>query len=302
MQVRKGRCGRRQVDQGAALSRRDRQPVGIRAVLAGAAAAGRSYWHRILAVAIATSVVTAAVEIVVDEYANRADLSLAIFADLSASAVSLLGAVFLSGFVCKLTAAAARGEDVSVKQVLRILPWVRLIGADLLVALAVIVGLLLLVLPGLVAINLFGVVGPVIEIEDRRILAALRRSAQLVKPHFWSVALLVTLPVALAGELDSVVPEPRSLRAVLANLALRGVVEALLEAGIALIVVQLSRRLIELDLASAGTHQGQRGLAVPGAEAGGHLRVFQLVADHAAVAVMIRSEDGQHVGVVTAAQ
>jgi hypothetical protein len=225
----------------------ERRPVGIRRVLADAAAAGRHYWSRILAVAIVVSVVTAVAEIVVDEYVDRANLPLVVFADLSASAVSLLGAVFLSGFICKLT--AARGE-VSVRQVLRILPWARLIGADLLVALLVVIGILLLVIPGLVAINLFAVVGPVIEIEDLRIRAALRRSARLVKPHFWTVALLVTLPIAITGEIDGIVPEPDNLRAVIENLAVRGVVEGFAEAVIALIVVYLSRRLIELDNAA----------------------------------------------------
>jgi hypothetical protein len=240
--------GRQRSDgRGQSLGKPGRRPVGVRAVLAGAAAAGRRYWSRILAVAIAVSVVTAVAEIVVDEYVDRTNLPLVVFADLSASAVSLLGAVFLSGFICKLT--AARGE-VSARQVLRILPWARLIGADLLVTLLVVIGILLLVIPGLVAINLFAVVGPVIEIEDLRIWAALRRSARLVKPHFWTVALLVTLPIAITGEIDGIVPEPDNLRAVIENLAVRGVVEGFAEAVIALIVVHLSRRLIELDNAA----------------------------------------------------
>ena len=198
--------------------------------------------------------VTAAAEILVDEYVDPANVPLTVFADLSASAVSLLGAVFLSGFICKLTGASGDGKQVSVRQVLRILPWARLVGADLLVTLFVVIGLLLLVIPGLVAINVFGVVGPVIEIEDLRIWAALRRSAHLVKPHFWTVALLVTLPIAITGEIDGAVPEPDNLRAVIENLAIRGVVEGFAEAAIALIVVYLSRRLIELDRPAAGEH------------------------------------------------
>ena len=240
-----------QASQRSARSKPERRPVGVRAVLAGAAAAGRRYWSRILAVAIAVSVVTAVVEIIVDEYVDPANVPLKVFADLSSSAVSLLGAVFLSGFICKLTAASGDGKQLSVRHVLAILPWGRLTGADLLVSFFAAIGILLLLIPGLVVINLFGVVGPVIEIEDLRIWAALRRSAHLVKPHFWTVALLVTLPIAIAGEIDSVVPEPDNLRAVLENLVIRGVIEGFAEAVIALIVVHLSRRLIELDRPAA---------------------------------------------------
>ena len=50
---------------------------------------------------------------------------------------------------------------------LRSLPWGSLILADLLVALIVVVGLVALIIPGLIAITLLAVVGPVIEIEHR---------------------------------------------------------------------------------------------------------------------------------------
>jgi hypothetical protein len=129
--------------------------------------------------------VTAVVEIVVDEFVDRASLPLSLLADLSASGVSILGAVFLSGFVTRLVGGTDDGsESVSVREVLRTLPWARLVGADLMVALIVVAGLIALVIPGLVAINLFAVVGPVIEIENRPVIAALRRSAHLVRQHF----------------------------------------------------------------------------------------------------------------------
>ena len=58
------------------------------------------------------------------------------------------------------------------------------------------VGLLLLVIPGLILFNVLALVGPVIEVENRKVMAAIRRSIHLVRGHFWSVALLATLPVA----------------------------------------------------------------------------------------------------------
>jgi hypothetical protein len=192
--------------------------------------------------------ITALVEIVVDDFVDRANLPLSLLADLSASAVSILGAVFLSGFLTRLVGDAENGNDsISAREVLRTLPWARLVGADLMVVLLVVIGLIALVIPGLVAITLFAVVGPVIEIENRPVIAALRRSAYLVRQHFWTVALLVTLPVAVASEIDALAPHPSSPRAILATLAIRGFAEALIEAAIGLILVKLCYRLIALD-------------------------------------------------------
>jgi hypothetical protein len=242
--------------------------LGAGAVVAAAARAGSRHKWRILAVSLVVCLVTAVVEIVVSDFVDRANLPLSLLADLSASGVTILGAVFLSGFLTRLIGeTAAGGESVSVREVVRTLPWGRLVGADLLVALLVVIGLLALVIPGLVAINLFAVVGPVIEIENKPVIAALRRSAQLVRPHFWTVALLVTLPVAVASEIDTLAPHPSSWQAILAVVAVRGVGEALLEAAIGLVVVQLSYRLIALDRASqpsAGRRRRPGGGGPPG--------------------------------------
>ena len=81
-----------------------------------------------------------------------------------------------------------------------------------------VLGLVLLIIPGLIALNLLAVVGPVIEIEDRRAWAGLRRSARLVRPHFWKVALIGTLPVLVASGLESALPNPEGLAGILTAL------------------------------------------------------------------------------------
>jgi hypothetical protein len=200
---------------------------------------------------VVVSVLTAAAEVVADVFADQTSLPLSLLTALSASGVVLWGTVFLSGFLSRLVREVEGGsERASVWTVLRTLPWGRLIGADLLVGLLVVVGLVALVIPGLAAIVFFAVVGPVIEIENRPVIAALRRSAHLVRQHFWAVALLVVLPLAVAtGIFDLVAPHPDSLWAVLEILAIRGLAEALVEAAIGLILVELCYRLIALDRA-----------------------------------------------------
>jgi uncharacterized membrane protein YhaH (DUF805 family) len=235
------------------------------AVLAAAARAGRRDFWRILAVAVAVSMVTAVAEIIVDHYVDPTDAALAVSAQLSASALSLLGTVFLSGFLCRLIGTAEHGgpprggaprggpprsgDRVTIGHVARTLPWGRLALADLLVTLLTLIGLIALVIPGLIIINLLAVTGPVIEIEDRRVLAALRRSARLVRQHFWVVALLATLPLALSSEIETLIPDPSGTGEILEVLSIRGIGEALVEAAIGLILVELSFRLIAADAA-----------------------------------------------------
>ena len=90
----------------------------------------------------------------------------------------------------------------------RSLPWRRLLVADLLVALVVVIGLLLLVLPGLAALTLLAVVGPVIEIEHRPVRAAFVRSVELTRRHLGPVVLLATVPLAVVAELEAITPAP----------------------------------------------------------------------------------------------
>jgi hypothetical protein len=244
--------------------KRKKQRVGIIGVLAGAARVGRRHWWRILIVAIAVSMITTLAEIGVEELITSDNLPWLLVAELAASGLSLLGAVFLSGFLTKLVGhsqdvdrrtgdrragdtSVDQDHGISIRYVLRTLPWGRLIGADLLVALLVVLGLILLVIPGLILFNLLALAGPVIEVENRKVIAALRRSTRLVRGHFWSVALLATLPVSVAGEIETLAPTPHDLGELLKVLAIRGLGEGLAEAIIGLILVQLTQRLIVLD-------------------------------------------------------
>ena len=70
--------------------------------------ARRHAW-RILVVSIAVAAVTVAAELAADHLLDRADLTTALAGPVSASAVSLLGAVFLSGFLCRLVSVTEQG-------------------------------------------------------------------------------------------------------------------------------------------------------------------------------------------------
>ena len=93
-------------------------------VLVAATRAARRHGWRILAVAVAVSVVAALADTLGQDLVDRTDLPVALTADLSASGVTLLGAVFVSGFLSKLVSAGeAGGDSPGIREVARTLPW-----------------------------------------------------------------------------------------------------------------------------------------------------------------------------------
>jgi hypothetical protein len=106
----------------------------------------------------------------------------------SAHAVtSLLGEVLYSGVVAAIVLAHRGGKRNSLGEVARSLPYGRLIAADLLYVFLVALGFIALVIPGLVALTWFALIGPVIKMEGTGVRAALRRSRELVRGNGWRV-------------------------------------------------------------------------------------------------------------------
>jgi hypothetical protein len=233
-------------------------PRGLRPgrVVTAAARAGRRFWWQILALAIPVSLISSGLEILVDHYVDPADASLSFGASLGSTGISLLGTVLVSGFACRLVGAAEHSRALlTVAQVARSLPWWRLMAADVLVSLAVVAGLVLLVVPGLAVLTVLAVVGPVIEIEHRRVFAAFRRSAQLTRRHIGTVLLLATAPLLLVAELEAIAPDPDRSGEVAEFLLVRGLAEGIVEACLAIILCELCFQLIN----DAGTARGRGG-------------------------------------------
>ena len=116
--------------------------------------------------------------------------------------VALLGDVLYTGVVARAVVSVRHGDQESLREIVRSLPYWRLAGADLLLAIGVSVGLLLFIVPGLLVLGWFALIAPAIELEDRRILAGFRRSRELVRGNTLRVLLLV-VPLLLLDDVIS---------------------------------------------------------------------------------------------------
>jgi len=114
---------------------------------------------------------------------------------LAGSSGLLFGWVVFAGLLDVVVASHHFGrEHPGLREHLRRLPLRRLIVANVLVSVLVVIGSALFVIPGLIVLTLLGIVGPLIVSERLTVVAALRRSAHLVRSHFWVAFTAIALP------------------------------------------------------------------------------------------------------------
>jgi hypothetical protein len=180
--------------------------LSIRSVARGSLATGRKHWRALLVTAVVVFVPVGLYEALDDrlqDFDSNALTELQIVALVAIVTVhttsSLFGEVFYSGVAAGIVGQTRSGTRRSVIQVARTLPYGRLIAVDLLFAVVVVAGLVALVVPGLVFYVWFALVAAVVEIEDRGVVAAFRRSRELIRGSFWRVV-AVLVPLELLTE------------------------------------------------------------------------------------------------------
>lgn len=120
--------------------------------------------------------------------------------------ISLLAGTLYQGMVVNLVRDVEDGRrDLSVVELINsvgpvLMP---LIGAGLLAALGIGIGLVALIVPGLVALTFWAVIAPAIVIERKGVFEAFGRSNELVKGNGWPVlgVVLVAFVISLIGAL-----------------------------------------------------------------------------------------------------
>jgi hypothetical protein len=179
-------------------------------VVAGLGTYRRRFWR----IALAAVVVFAPIDLVVT-LATKAATDVAEKSDVFSKVVwsggaalgvagTALSLVFFAGVIDRIVAVDQKGEDdLPIRAVLRDLPTLRLIVAGVLATAITIVGLVLFLVPGLVLMVLFCVVGPVVVIEGAGAWRSLWRSAALVGPHFFLALVVIVLPTFAEESLTS---------------------------------------------------------------------------------------------------
>ena len=131
-----------------------------------------------------------------------ADSSL--FLLLVASVVGIAAGTLYQGMVVNLVRDVEDGRrDFSAGELLNsaapfILP---LIGAGILAGLAIGIGLILLIVPGLILLTIWAGIAPVIVVEKSPVMAAFGRSRELVRGNGWQVfgAIVVAFLIVIVG-------------------------------------------------------------------------------------------------------
>jgi hypothetical protein len=106
------------------------------------------------------------------------------------SIISLLASVLYAGYTVKLVQDVRDGRlDNSVGELLSAaMPYIgTLILNGIIFGVAVFIGFLLLIVPGLILITIWSVVGPAIVVENRGAIEAFGRSRELVRGNGWPV-------------------------------------------------------------------------------------------------------------------
>ena len=138
----------------------------------------------------------AAIFLVVGIAAGLAAAAGSVILGLLAAILGIVASTLYGGFVVKLVEDVRDGRrDDSVGDLFRSAAGVigSLIGNGILKGIAVAIGLVLLIAPGLFLLTIWAVTGPVIVVERRGAIEAFGRSRELVKGDGWPVFAVVVI-------------------------------------------------------------------------------------------------------------
>jgi hypothetical protein len=116
--------------------------------------------------------------------------------------VSLVASTLFTGMVVELVADVQDDKrDASVGQLLRAASPVigQLILVGIVAGIGIVIGFILVIVPGLILITIWSVAAPVVVLERPGGLGALGRSRELVKGNGWNVFAVILLLVILVG-------------------------------------------------------------------------------------------------------
>jgi len=111
----------------------------------------------------------------------------------------LLGEIFFSGAIAISLTHPHGQERPGLREIAGRIKYGRLVVVDVAFVTIIAAGLLLGLIPGVLAFVFLGLTGPIVEIEERSPMSALRRSFHLVRGSFWFV-FWVMVPIEVLGD------------------------------------------------------------------------------------------------------
>lgn len=182
---------------------------------------------------------------------------------LLAVLIGLVATTLFTGMVVELVADVQDGRrDATVGQLLRAVTPVigQLILVAIVAAVGVLIGFILLIIPGLILITIWSVAAPVVVLERPGVMAALARSRELVRGNGWRVfgviLVLDILVVIVASSIELAADSAGSGAGIIARVVV-GVLTAPLSA--------LAAAVLYFELGGAATGELPAGAVVPGA-------------------------------------
>jgi hypothetical protein len=205
------------------------RPRGIGEMLSTAFQLYRRYWRTLLPIAALVVVPLTLLEHAIGDWVRgRGQLqdqvaTVSFWAQatawLLAALVGLLLYQVLTGAITRAIAAGVTGQDPGVEQSYRF-GFARLgpiLVVSILVGLATLVGLILLIIPGIYIGVRLAASTQALVVEGKRGTRALRRSWDLVGGHWWHAAFTVLLAGLLTSVVDAIITAPFSAGAWLAQ-------------------------------------------------------------------------------------
>jgi hypothetical protein len=154
----------------------------------------KAHWRHLLAIAFVVYVAIALVSVLLSVIFRD------LLAGLLSAVLSLIALFYLQGVLVKAVEDVRDGRpDLSLGETFeRVRPRLAaILVGGLLAVLGIIVGLILLIVPGLVLMTWWVLIIPVIVLEQRRAGEAFSRSRELVRGYGWSVFGVIVLTILI---------------------------------------------------------------------------------------------------------
>ena len=191
------------------------------------------------------ALLTAAVEAFAEDRPNLFPGGGSLLALGVAAVFRLMGPVIFAGYLDEAVGSEYfHARRHSFRDVLRSLPWVRLLIADLIVVIGASVGLAVFIVPGIIFYLFFGLVGPVIVQERRAVRDAFRRTARISRTALVPIVVLVLVPVVAEQVLHAAASRAVHDQGIGARVIIEWLIAAVIGGTVGLLEVGLATELM----------------------------------------------------------